>query len=41
MQGRSFVRIRVVRHWHRLPMEVVGALSMETLKVRLNRALST
>jgi len=32
--------VRVVRHWHRLPREVVGAPSMETLKVRLDGALS-
>ena len=33
--------IRVVRQWHRLPREVVDALSLETLKVRLDQALST
>jgi len=27
--------IKVMRHWHRLPREVVGALSLETLEVRL------
>jgi len=27
--------IRVVKHWHRLPREVVDALSMETPEVRL------
>jgi len=33
--------VRVVRHWHRLPGEVVDVLSSETFKVRLNGALST
>jgi len=33
--------IRVVRHWHRLPGEVVGAPSLETPKVRVDGALST
>ena len=33
--------IKVVRHWHRLPTEVVDAPSLETLKVRLEGALST
>ena len=32
--------VRVVRHWHRLPREAVGAPSLETLKVRLDRTLS-
>jgi len=32
---------RTVEHWHRLPREVVGAPSLEILKVRLDRALST
>jgi len=30
----------VVRHWTRLPREVVDAPSLETLKVRLDGALS-
>jgi len=30
---------RVVRHWNRLPRVVMDALSMETSKVKLNRAL--
>ena len=30
----------MVRHWHRLPSEVVETLSLETFKVRLDRALS-
>jgi len=31
---------RVLRHRNRLPGDVVEALSLETLKVRLDRALS-
>ena len=30
-----------MRHWYRLPREVVDVPSLETFKVRLNRALST
>jgi len=32
--------MRVVRHWNRLLRDVVDALSLETLKVRLDGALS-
>jgi len=32
--------VRVVKHWHRLPREVVDALSLEAFKPRLDRALS-
>jgi len=38
---RLFFTMRVVKHWHRLPREVVDAPSLETLKVRLGRALSS
>jgi len=32
--------MKEVRHWHRLPREVVDAPSLEVLKARLDRALS-
>jgi len=32
--------MRLVRHWNRLPRDVVDALSLETLKVRLDGALN-
>ncbi len=31
--------VRLVRHWNRLPREVVDALSPETFKARLDQAL--
>ena len=38
---KKFFSLRVMRHWHRLPREEVDALFLETLKVRLDGALST
>ena len=32
--------VRVVRHWNRLPSEVMAALSLESFKSRLDRTLS-
>ena len=40
IRKKSFI-VRVVKHWHRLPREVLGALSLDTLKFRLNGALCT
>jgi len=37
---KEFFMMRVVRHWNRLLRDVVDALSLETLKVRLDGALS-
>ncbi|KAK4815720.1 hypothetical protein QYF61_006758 [Mycteria americana] len=37
---KKLFTMRVVKHWKRLPREVVDAPSLETLKVRLGRALS-
>ncbi|KFW70493.1 hypothetical protein AS28_13151, partial [Pygoscelis adeliae] len=37
---KKFFTLRVVKHWHRLPREVVDAQSLEAFKVRLDRALS-
>ncbi|KFQ31330.1 hypothetical protein N332_13482, partial [Mesitornis unicolor] len=36
---KNFFTVRVVRHWHRLPREVVDAPSLEAFKARLDRAL--
>ncbi|KFQ61064.1 hypothetical protein N334_13409, partial [Pelecanus crispus] len=38
---KKFFPMRVVKHWNRLPKEVVEAPSLATLKVRLDGALST
>jgi len=37
---KEFFTVRVVRHWHRLPREVVAAPSLEVSKARLDGALS-
>ncbi|KFW01656.1 hypothetical protein N327_11723, partial [Fulmarus glacialis] len=38
---KKFFTVRVVKHWNRLPREVIDAPSLETIKVRLDRALSS
>jgi len=37
---KRFFTVRVVKHWHMLPREVVDAPSLDTLKARLDWALS-
>ena len=41
MDIKKFLTIRAARHWHRGSRKVVDAPSLETLKVKLDRALST
>ncbi|KFZ68892.1 hypothetical protein N338_08174, partial [Podiceps cristatus] len=36
---KKFFTMRVVKHWHRLPSEVVEAPSLDTFKARLDVAL--
>ncbi|KFQ39140.1 hypothetical protein N332_12398, partial [Mesitornis unicolor] len=36
---KKFFTVRVVRHWPRLPREVVGAPSLALFKARLDEAL--
>ncbi|KAK4808948.1 hypothetical protein QYF61_013582 [Mycteria americana] len=38
--SKKFFMMRVVKHWNRMPREVVDAPSLETFKVRLDGALS-
>ncbi|KFP53724.1 hypothetical protein N323_12121, partial [Cathartes aura] len=37
---KKFFTMRVVRHWNRLPREVVDAHSLEAFEARLDGALS-
>jgi len=37
---KNYFTKRAVKHWHRLPREVVNASSLETFKARLDWALS-
>ncbi|KFV05344.1 hypothetical protein N340_13714, partial [Tauraco erythrolophus] len=37
--SKKLFTLRVVRHWHRLPREVVAATSLEVFKARLDEAL--
>lgn len=38
--GKQFSTVRVVRHWHRLPRDIVGAPLLEVFKARLVGTLS-
>ena len=37
---KTFFTMRVMKHWHRLPREMINAPSLETFKVRLEGTLS-
>ncbi|KFP09543.1 hypothetical protein Z169_08335, partial [Egretta garzetta] len=38
---KKFFTMRMMKHWNRLPREVVEAPSLETFKARLDGALSS
>ncbi|KFO71906.1 hypothetical protein N303_00198, partial [Cuculus canorus] len=38
---KNFFTMRVVRHWNRLPREIVDAPSLEVFKARLDGALGS
>jgi len=38
--NKKLFTVRTVRHWHRLPSEVVDAPSLESFKARLDGAVS-
>ncbi|KFO73942.1 hypothetical protein N303_07443, partial [Cuculus canorus] len=38
---KNFFTVRVVKHWQRLPREVVDAPSLEVFKTRLDGALGS
>jgi len=40
MLGRNSLP-RVVRHWHNLPRDIIGAPSLEMFKARLDGALDS
>ena len=37
---KKFFTVKIVKHWNKLPSEVVDAPSLEMLKARLDGALS-